>query len=115
MMEKLKTINIDERIALEITLCPNPPWYGSVHPPTMSQMLLVQVRLLKKCKFLIEKDHSEKEMAVQVNVFFDDNDSDDDDGNDDDGDFDDDDEEYKAYGSVSPGRGKWSFRVLFFF
>ena len=25
-----------------------------------------QVRLLKKCKFLIEKDHSEKEMAVQV-------------------------------------------------
>ena len=48
MMEKLKTINIDERIALEITLCPNPPWYGSVHPPTMplmetpnSQMFLV--------------------------------------------------------------------------
>ena len=108
MMEKLKTINIDERIALEITLCPNPPWYGSVHPPTMplvetpnSQMFLVQVRLLKKCKFLIEKDHSEKEMAVQVNVFFDDNDSDDDDGNDDDGDFDDDDEEYKAYTRLS--------------
>ena len=25
-----------------------------------------QIRLLMKCKFLIEKDHSEKEMAVQV-------------------------------------------------
>ena len=30
---------------------------------------LFQVRLLKKCKFLIEKDHSEKEMAVQVHLF----------------------------------------------
>ena len=28
-----------------------------------------QVRLLKKYKFLIEKDHSEKEMAVQVHWF----------------------------------------------
>ena len=26
----------------------------------------LQIRLLMKCKFLIEKDHSEKEMAVQV-------------------------------------------------
>jgi len=31
-----------------------------------SQQMAEQVRLLKKCKFLIEKDHSEKEMAVQV-------------------------------------------------
>jgi hypothetical protein len=29
-------------------------------------MFLFQLRLLKKCKFLIEKDHSEKELAVQV-------------------------------------------------
>ena len=33
---------------------------------TVSQLTMAQVRLLKKCKFLIEKDHSEKEMAVQV-------------------------------------------------
>ena len=31
-----------------------------------SQQVAEQVRLLMKCKFLIEKDHSEKEMAVQV-------------------------------------------------
>ena len=31
-----------------------------------SQQVAEQMRLLTKCKFLIEKDHSEKEMAVQV-------------------------------------------------
>jgi hypothetical protein len=33
-------------------------------------MFLFQLRLLKKCKFLIEKDHSEKELAVQVVYVF---------------------------------------------
>ena len=47
-----------------------------VNPPTevslrgeVAKNSPFQVRLLKKCKFLIEKDHSEKEMAVQVNWF----------------------------------------------
>ena len=31
-----------------------------------SQQVAEQIRLLTKCKFLIEKDSSEKEMAVQV-------------------------------------------------
>ena len=31
-----------------------------------SQQVAEQIRLLMKCRFLIEKDSSEKEMAVQV-------------------------------------------------